>query len=441
MEAIRDHKKVTVRSANGVGKDWTAANIALWFLYTHEPAVVITTAPTNRQVEQVLWGEIRRKWAKANNVPSDWTKPLGGRCLNLKIEIEPKWYAIGFSTDDESQFQGFHDENILIIFSEAQGIKPIIYTAASGCLTSGNAKLLLIGNPLIPSGDFYNSFRDPSFHKIKISAFDSPNVKGGPGCHKVPGIVTHEWVEEKKLEWGEDHPFYQARVLGEFPMESDDTLISLRWIEAAIDRPIEVPTPRKALGVDVARYGSCETVLAEFDGYRARFPSIRKDRSIVDTFGDIVAFMAQGQVESFRAKEIPIFVDDIGVGGGLTDLLQREGYRVNPVAANAVAVDAEKYYSKRDEMYWELRERFRMGTISIPRDEKLISQLAGLKYEHTTRGQIRLISKEKLRKEGFQSPDRADALALAVYGWNHGSITRVHINFDHIMAGGGRGGY
>ena len=113
MESVRDNLKTSVRSANGVGKDWVASDIALWWLYTRYPAIVITSAPTNRQVEEILWGEIRRKFNRSK-------VKLEGRCLNLKIDIEPKWYALGFSTDKEAQFQGFHGENILIIFSEAQ---------------------------------------------------------------------------------------------------------------------------------------------------------------------------------------------------------------------------------------------------------------------------------------------------------------------------------
>lgn len=432
MNSVRDNKKTTVRSANGVGKDWTAARVALWFLYTHYPSVVITTGPTARQVEQVLWGEIRTAFSKARI-------PLGGRCLNLKIDIQPNWYALGFSTDQEDAFQGFHEENILIIFTEAQGVSPIIYNAASGCLTSGNAKLLLIGNPMVPAGNFYKSFTDPTYNKIHISALDSPNYKSGKST--FPGVVTREWVEDRKIEWGEDNPMYQSRVLGEFPTESDDTLIPLKWIEDAKNRPIEVDSGRKVLGVDVARYGTCETVACEFDGYRATFPIIRKNRSLVDSSGDIMAHVNSTRVEEFRNKETEIFVDDIGLGGGVTDILEKQGFKVTGLASNARALDADKYQDRRAEMYWELREKFRMGTIQIPDDDKLAGQLAGQKYEYTPRGQIRLVSKEKMRKEGIESPDRADALAMAVWGHGHGAEKRISVNFSNLFAGGGAGGY
>lgn len=434
MEAVRDHPFVTVRSSNGVGKDWVASEIALWWLYTRAPSIVITTAPTNRQVEQVLWGEIRRKFYAAK-------VPLGGRCLNLKIDIEPKWYAIGFSTDKEDQFQGFHGKNILFIFSEAQGIPKMIYEATKGCLTSEGSRWLLIGNPMIPTGDFYDTFKSPLWHKIKISSFDSPNVIAGKEV--VPGVVTKEWVDQRRVEYGEDHPFWFARVLGEFPPESEDTLIPLTWIEQAKNKPMAPHVIKRVLGLDVARYGGCETVGCLFDGYRASFPIVRKDRSLVDTAGDAMQVARESEIEDFRGKrELQIFTDDIGVGGGVTDILDREGYAVTGIVMNAKADNEEKFFDLRAECYWDLREAFRAGTISIPDDEKLVAQLAGLRYEYTTRGAIRLISKEKLRKEGMESPDRADALAMAVWGYKHGARNRSGqgTNFNHLFSGG-RGGY
>ena len=452
MEALLAKPRVTVRSCNGVGKDWVCSVIALWWLYTRYPSVVITTAPTNRQVEEILWGEIRNKFNGSK-------VPLGGRCLQTKIDLEPGWYALGFSTDQQAQFQGYRSKHTLIIFSEAQGIPKMIYEAAKGCITGENSKMLLIGNPLVPSGDFYESQKSESWSRFKISSFDSPNftefgitiedIRSGKWREKVnrpypfPALTTPEWAYDRFLEYGEEHPFWHARVLGDFPPESEDTLIPISWIDAAVDRKIEVPASRRVLGGDIARYGNCETVVCDFDGYRATFPIIRKDRSTVDTAGDIINHLLPFQVEQFRAKDVEIFIDDIGVGGGVTDILDREGYSVTGIISNARAENEEKFFDLRSEMWWELRERFRIGTISIPKDEKLVAQLAGLKYEYTTRGAIRLISKEKLRKEGQESPDRGDSLAMAVWGHNHGTQGRgkkVNLNFNHLMAGG-RGGW
>jgi hypothetical protein len=49
-------------------------------------------------------------------------------------------------------------------------------------------------------------------------------------------VVTRRWVREKWHEWGEAPPLWQARVLGEFPTQGDNALISLAWLEAAARR-------------------------------------------------------------------------------------------------------------------------------------------------------------------------------------------------------------
>lgn len=434
MEAVRDYPRVTCRSANGVGKDWTAATLALWFLYANAPeAIVITTAPTNRQIESVLWGEIRRKHANAKI-------HLGGECLTRSIKLGPKHFAIGFSTDEESQFQGWHSENVLIIFSEAQGISPIIYNAAKGCLTNNNARWLLIGNPLSPMGEFYNSFKSEAWHKLHISALDSPNVKAGRSV--VSGVVTKQWVDDRKLEWGDTNPLYQARVLGDFPTESDDTLISLTNIEQAKDKPMGV-TGNRVLGIDVARYGADESVVCDFDGYTAKFPIKLRGKSITELSGQIIEYLRNNPVakDFNRGQDWKVFVDDVGLGGGLTDILTDQGYDVEGIISNARAQNPEMFADVRMEAYWTLAERFRQGTVQIPNDEKLVGQLAGLKYEHTLKGQKRLVSKEKLRAEGIESPDRADSLALSSWGHKFGGRKgTLKLNFDHMM-GSGRGGY
>ena len=74
MKSVHDNPKTVVPSGFGVGKTWVAARTVLWFLFSHSNSLVITTAPTWRQVENVLWAEIRRQHQQSS-------KPLGGEIL------------------------------------------------------------------------------------------------------------------------------------------------------------------------------------------------------------------------------------------------------------------------------------------------------------------------------------------------------------------------
>ena len=60
LEAIRDHDRVAVRSANAVGKTSLAARAVLWWLGGGPGSIALTTAPTDRQVRRLLWKEIRQ---------------------------------------------------------------------------------------------------------------------------------------------------------------------------------------------------------------------------------------------------------------------------------------------------------------------------------------------------------------------------------------------
>jgi hypothetical protein len=69
-EAVLENPLVVVRFANAVGKDWIAARLALWWVYArHELALV--TGPTERQVREVVMGEVARAFGKARGLPGE----------------------------------------------------------------------------------------------------------------------------------------------------------------------------------------------------------------------------------------------------------------------------------------------------------------------------------------------------------------------------------
>ena len=205
-------RRVAVRSGNGVGKTALAARLMLWALYCHESSVVVTTAPTQRQVTELLWREARSAYYRAR-------VDLGG----VFYEGQPRWdlgprrYAIGVSPEHTraEAFQGFHADLIVFLVDEASGIPPAHWEAIKGSLLAGRAAVLAIGNPTRLEGEFYDAFhgRASLWRRLHISAFDTPNLTGGD----VPGLVTPAAVAEAARDWGEESPLYQIRVLGEFP--------------------------------------------------------------------------------------------------------------------------------------------------------------------------------------------------------------------------------
>ncbi|MCI0782676.1 MAG: hypothetical protein J4O03_13355, partial [Chloroflexi bacterium] len=137
LSALTHNRRVAVKSGNGLGKGFSAAVAVLWFLYCHDPAVVLSTAPTFRQVRHILWRQIHRLYRNSKT-------PLGGKMLETRWELADDRYAIGLSADTADQFQGFHSDNLLIVVDEAEGVSDEIYEAIESVMTSALPRLLLI---------------------------------------------------------------------------------------------------------------------------------------------------------------------------------------------------------------------------------------------------------------------------------------------------------
>lgn len=404
----RPRARVAVKACHASGKTHTAADIALWWTCTG--GITVTTAPTWVQVEKLLWGHIRAAHTEA-------LFPLGGTLLQTELRLSPACYALGLSTNEGVNFQGFHGR-VLIILDEAPGVLPDIWSAIEGIRAGGDVRVLALGNPTVPSGPFYDAFtsqRD-GWQTFSIDAFDTPNLQGvtlaqlramDPVQLAVaprPYLVTRAWLHEKLSEWGEDHPEWQSRGRALFPEQSPHALISLALLEQARWR---APTGRGDLwaGLDVAGPGESETALY-----------IRRGDDIVDMRtwphedprGEVLAAL-----HPYKDQNIQVNVDAIGQGWYMHLHLKDAGYTVHPINVGEPARDSEKYSNAKAEHYWGLRQRFQQGAVAGLTDEKTISQLTGIRYQHTPRGQVQIESKEQARKRGVKSPDRAEALMLA----------------------------
>ena len=397
-----DHSRVAVKSGNGLGKGFAAAAAILWFLCCHEPAIVLSTAPTFRQVRHVLWREVHRIYHRARY-------DLGGTLLDTRLELAEGRFALGLSADSGDEFQGFHSPNMLIVVDEAEGVEEPIYEAIEAVMTSANCRLLLIGNPTVAGGAFRRAFHEDRhlYHTITISALDSPNVRAG--WVVIPGLTTHKWLEERKEVWGEDNPIYQARVLGEFPDQAEDSLIALSWVEAAVYRKPEPPSSEEepvVIAVDVARFGSDKSVILRRRGMVVE--EVRAYRGL-DTMA--LTGLIVDAITTWHPDQV--VVDEVGIGTGVVDRLRELGHHVHSVNVGRSAQERQHWGNLRAEGYWSLRQMFVDGSIKIPEDNEMVGQMAGLRYRFNSNGQVLVESKEEMRRRGIPSPDKADALMLS----------------------------
>lgn len=412
VDALRDNKRVAVRSANGIGKTFLAGLIALHFGTTRE-SLVITTAPTAEHVKTKLWGEIR-------GLHENSAVPLGGELLTTRLKMGPKWEIIGLSTKNPNNFQGGHADHILIIFDECQDITQVIWDAAESMMMGYNARWLVIGNPLDARGPFYKCFqRRSEWFPITLSALDHPNY-----IHRreiIKGATTYEWCEEKRLIWGERDPRYFARVLGQFPVSGSDRVVPLGFLEECNDLTDTHPDPDDGihLGIDVARYGTDESVICVLrDGLlleEIRLSSMNGQ----EIAGAVVRAALEHGLTKKDGKE-RLHVDEIGVGASVVDFLNDMKWGCDPVNFAAAPrgmwseLDGgQEYLNLRAECYWAVRERLRNHTLIIPDDfGETWEELSEPGYTFP-RGKLKIEEKDAIKKRISRSPDGADAVALA----------------------------
>lgn len=402
-EAVRDHRRVAVPSCHGAGKSFLASRVTAWWLGTNPPgdAFVVTSAPTFNQVRAILWREINRAHKRGG---------LPGHTNQTEWHIDGELVAFGRKPQDMDMtgFQGIHARRVLVILDEACGIPKTLWDAAETLVTNDESRLFAIGNPDDPSSEFARKCAPGSgFKVIPISAFDTPNLTGEAIPEGLrPLLVGATWVEEMAANWGRESPLYTAKILGEFPDLSDDTLIPMSWLKRAVNREGTVPGDPVALGCDIARYGTDETVIIERRGDVARLAQTHRGRDLMETTGHIARLLRDTGASVAN-------VDDAGLGGGVTDRLKEQRLPVRPINVGAAAQEPDKYVNLRAEVFWNLRERFREGTISLPEDDTLLTQLGAIRYRIDSRGRVVIESKDEMKKRGLPSPDRADALALA----------------------------
>lgn len=402
------------------GNTWLAARIALWFLYNHSPCRVLTTAPTGRQVRDLLWAELRTAHRKSR-------VKLGGEPLTLKLNLSTSRFAVGFSTEENNidMFTGYHASNQLIIFDQAGGLPKMFWDATEGLMTSANCRWLAISNTAIADGDFADicmperTSKHGTWKIVPIKATESPNVVAGRNV--FPGLIPYDWVEKRKEQWGEQDPMYRIFVEAEFVPTVEMTVIPYNLLVDSYARIGDADEDEIEVGLDVARSGLDSTVWFARCGERALELKRVNGNDTMQVAGETIEFIRKLE----RKYEKPVRVvkiDVIGVGAGVYDRLAEQDLPVLPInnAEVKIVADKERFSNVRAEMAWAFRDRFesgRVGLKNLKRFGEMFDSLQGdlqvIKYKITSAGKIQIQSKDEIKKKLGRSPDFWDAAVMA----------------------------
>jgi len=419
LMSIAENSETYIVTGNGVGKDFILGHAVPWWMTTRKNAICITTAPKDEQVRKILWGEIRTAHLNAK-------VQLGGRLMpsDPYWVFGPKWYATGLVGRDENSFQGFHAEHILVVGDEAAGIPEFFWPAMLGCAVGENDRLVMIGNPTCaPTHSFAKGCREqdvPTKKKtIRVKSTETPNYV--QGREVIRGLMSREGVERIYKKYRKGSAIANARVEAKFDDGGTNSLITYAHIGPCRDRLAAGVKPTEhdhtRVGCDVARFGDDLTVIYVRRGPSAWVPQggilAKADQvQVTDAVGNLAA----------SSGAVTTSIDGGAMGPGPIDFLRanREGFRLRgdhrviEVLFGAKAYDEEQFADKRTELWWNLRDWLR-DEAAMEIDDELEEELLAPTFSWVKR-RVRLEPKDKTKELLGRSPDRADALALAVAG-------------------------
>lgn len=400
---------LAVSSGRGIGKSAWLSMLDMWVMSCWLGSTTIVTANTEKQLVSRTMAElgkwhtmgINAHWFDKSSMslrPTRWFADL----LERQLKIDTQYYYVdaqSWSEENPDAFAGAHSQvGMMVQFDEASGIPDPIWQVTEGFFTdlSPLRLWLAISNPRRNTGRFFECFhKDRAFWATRY--VDSRTVEG----------VDRAVYDRIALKYGEDHDVTRIEVKGEFPRTGSNQFIGRDTVDKAAQRALHEDDGAPLLmGVDVARFGDDESVIRFRRGRDAR--TIKPTRlKGADTMK--LAEVVAGLIERYNPDAV--FVDGGGVGGGVVDRLKQMGYRVIEVQSGESASDPEKYLNKRVEMWGEMREWLSVACLD-PEDDQLQTDLTGPEYSVAIKGQLKLETKEAMKKRGLASPDDADSLAL-----------------------------
>ena len=418
--SVRDNQRTAVRSANNCGKTAVAGAIAAWFIATNDPhdTIVVCTAPAFAQLKTNLFHEfgINIRAAKQNDHPLPGYISVGQNIAEWKL-ADGTQLALGRRPPDKdaiTTLQGIHRANVLVIIDEAGGIPPDLFVAAERITTTGNTRILAIGNPDRLGSEFHKMFdAESDWNQIHISGYDTPNFTNEDFPDDLRKYMLQpEWVARQRRVWGEDDARFKVSVLGEFP-DADDTVffprsIIDRAIDTEFEEDAEVPT---RLGVDLARFGDDSSVIYSYQGGRLRFVKEWSKTNAVES-ANIVHTTAQEMGAGV------LNIDAGGLGGPIIDNLMTMGGHYTIVAMNGSASppDTRRWLNARAFWYDTLREQMATNELDLdPEDAELLEDMGDINFEFTDKGSMKIESKKDLKSRTGKSPDHLDAAVYATF--------------------------
>jgi len=378
QEQVLAHEgNCTIRAGRQVGKSEVISEKAVRFALGNPGTSTMIIAASQRQ-SSLLFEKVVAKLSELSDVFLD--KPTMTKALlknGSRIYCMPTgrtgYFIRGYTID-------------LLIADEAAFIPETVWLAITPMIAvsrkaRGMGFIVLLSTPFGKGGYFFDSFLNDSFRSWHVSAED---------CRRIP--KDHLRQERQRMSKQQYAQEYLGEFIDEYRQFFPTQLIKERmtFIEWGLSE--RVPGSRFYLGVDIARYGGDENafIVCEMVGNSLKIVKcVTTSRvSTTDTIGRIVVI---DELYHFNK----IFVDDAGVGGGVTDvLIERFGRRVMGVnnASRRLVVQGEekKRGILKEDLYSNALLLLETKRVELISDLSLLRSLKSITYEYSESGRVKI---------------------------------------------------
>lgn len=408
------HIRIAMKACAGPGKSavlaWCGWNFLSCYGDRDDHPKGAAVSVTGDNLADNLWPEFA-KWQGRDKI-GYLKKAFTWQKSRIYANDHPEtWFisarSFAKTADPEEQgrtLSGLHSRYVLYLIDESGDITPQILKAAEQGLGTADlrfAKILQAGNPTSLNGMLYAAVTTLAHLWFVVT------ITGDPDDLERSPRIDLAWARQQIETYGRDNPWVMSFILGKFPPSSINKLLGPDEVEAAmkrIHRDEAFSHIRKALGVDVARFGDDRTVLFPRQGLSAFRPVEMRNA----TGPDIAARVAIA-MEKWSGNP-RIFIDGTGgFGASAIDSLAQGGYAPHEINFSGKAIDP-RYFNKRAEMWFKMAEWVK-GRGALPDDSDLKRELTAPTYTFH-KGQFRIEEKDQIKSRLKFSPDKADALVL-----------------------------
>ena len=452
--------KVLGKACHGVGKTHASACLTSWWFDTHpEDSAVITTAPTARDVRDLLWMEVRgqRRRALVPGLADDF---IGDKAPEMATSESR--YAKGFTASTGESFVGRHLRYMLFIFDEAIGVDPIFWeTVKSMFQPNGEHAWLCIFNPTDTSSQAYAEEQmtaldgSPAWHVVQMAATEHPNVleelagrpQPYPGAVSLAQVDTWvaEWCEpigpgdvdpaQGDFEWrpgsGAWHrpgPLFDSRACGRWPRQGSYGVWSdLAWTRATTPAEQRIDAGElPVIGADLAaeggdftelhtRWGSHSVAHERHNGWLEDQTAGRLKVMCAELAARATAGQPSGKAP-VRPQDIPVHYDGDGRGGSLAT--HKGDYKFVSIKASSDPRAAGKFPNRRSELWFAAVMLARAGLVNLSRldrdtQNRLRQEAMSPRWKLDAAGRQVVEKKDETRRRLKKSPDGMDSVNLA----------------------------